>query len=88
LGLLLSARLLAIDLDPVLRGKWPRGAARSVAIHNGYAFVAVEVGSLAVIDLRTPANPQEVGGYATSGQAYGVAVSGNYAYVAAGAAGL
>ena len=35
-----------------------------------------------------PANPQRVGGYATSGYAYGVAVSGNYAYVADHDAGL
>ena len=35
-----------------------------------------------MIDVSNPANPQWVGGYDTSGDAYGVAVSGNYAYVA------
>jgi len=41
-----------------------------------------------VINVSNPANPQRVGGYNTSGEAYGVAVSGNYAYVADGPAGL
>jgi len=35
-----------------------------------------------VIDVSNPANPRRVGGYDTSGPAYGVAVSGHYAYVA------
>ena len=35
-----------------------------------------------MIDVSNPANPQRVGGYDTSGYAHGVAVSGNYAYVA------
>jgi len=38
--------------------------------------------------VSNPANPQRVGGYDTSGYAYGVAVSGNYAYVADYNAGL
>jgi hypothetical protein len=32
---------------------------------------------LQVIDVSNPANPQRVGGYDTSGEALGVAVSGN-----------
>ena len=38
---------LPVDLDPVLRGRWPpyaRGPALSVAIQNGYAFVAAGEG--------------------------------------------
>jgi len=41
-----------------------------------------------VIDVSNPASPQRVGGYDTSGEALGVAVSGNYAYVADENAGL
>jgi hypothetical protein len=44
---------------------------------------------LEVIDVSNPANPQYVGGYATSGvsrHATGVALSGNYAYMADGGA--
>jgi hypothetical protein len=43
---------------------------------------------LQVIDVSNPANPQRVGGYKTSGEAYGVTLSGNYAYVADGTNGL
>jgi hypothetical protein len=43
---------------------------------------------LQVIDVSNPANPQRVGGYDTSGSAYGVTVSGNYVYVADGPGGL
>jgi len=41
-----------------------------------------------VIDVSDPAHPRRMGGYNTSGSAYGVAVSGNYAYVADGDWGL
>jgi hypothetical protein len=43
---------------------------------------------LAVFDVSNPANPRQVRGYDTSGFARGVAVSGNYAYVADYDAGL
>jgi hypothetical protein len=43
---------------------------------------------LQVIDVSDPANPRRVGGYDTPGYALGVAVSGNYAYVADYDAGL
>jgi hypothetical protein len=43
---------------------------------------------LQVIDVSNPTNCVRVGGYDTSGSAYGVAVSGNYAYVADYTAGL
>ena len=37
---------------------------------------------LQVIDVSNPTNCVRVGGYDTGGTAYGVAVAGNYAYVA------
>jgi hypothetical protein len=37
---------------------------------------------LQVIDVSNPANPQRVGGYYTGGEAYGVVISGIYAYLA------
>ena len=37
---------------------------------------------LEVIDISTPSAPTRVGGYDTAGNAFGVAVSGAYAYVA------
>jgi hypothetical protein len=39
---------------------------------------------LRVIDVSNPSNPREVGFFDTPGYAYGVYVSGNYAYVADG----
>jgi hypothetical protein len=41
-----------------------------------------------VIDISTPSNPKEVDYYDTPGRAWDVAVTGNYAYVADGEAGL
>jgi hypothetical protein len=43
---------------------------------------------LQVIDVSNPTNCVRVGGYDTIGAATGVAVSGNFAYVAAAEAGL
>ncbi len=59
-----------------------------MAVSGNYAYVADADAGLQVIDVSNPANPQRVGGYDTSGYAYGVAVSGNYAYVADCDAGL
>src|SRR5262245_23077545 len=90
-SILVPVRLVAQDVDLMVRGKWPpfpRGPAVAVALQNGYALVALRDAGLATIDVNNPANPQRVGGYATSGQARGVAVSGNYAYVADGTNGL
>jgi hypothetical protein len=41
-----------------------------------------------VVDVSTPSSPTEVGFYDTPGYANGVAVTGSYAYVADGSAGL
>jgi hypothetical protein len=43
---------------------------------------------LQIVDLSNSANPQRIGGYDTSGNAYDVALSGDYAYVADGDHGL
>ncbi len=79
--------------DPVLIGQWPgwpRGGPYAVAVNGNYAYVGVS-GGLQVIDVSNPANPQRVGGYATNrwgSDGSDVAVSGNYAYVAATLEGL
>jgi hypothetical protein len=57
-------------------------------VQNGYLFAAIEAHGLAILAVSNPANPRPAGGYDTSGDAYGVAVLGNYAYVADGGAGL
>jgi hypothetical protein len=61
--LLVPATAQTAELDPVLRGVWhqepPRehSDVRSVAVQDGFAFVALQESGLAIIDIREPANP-------------------------------
>jgi len=55
-----------------------------VAVSGGYAYVAAIEYGLRVIDVSTPSAPVEVGFLDTLQEAWGVAVSGSYAYVAWG----
>jgi hypothetical protein len=64
------------------------GRAHGVVVRGNHVFAAIGHGGLAIIDVSDAANPQRVGGYATSGYAYDVAVMGNHAYVADWAGGL
>jgi hypothetical protein len=48
-------------------------------VSDGFTYVR---STLYVIDIADPANPQLIGTYTATGQALGVAASGNYAYVA------
>jgi hypothetical protein len=50
--------------------------------------VADEESGLRIIDVSNPARPREVGSLDTPGQARGVALSGNVAYIADGEGGL
>ncbi|TFF93770.1 hypothetical protein EU546_05795, partial [Candidatus Thorarchaeota archaeon] len=54
-----------------------------VDVAGDYAYVAGIVGGLEIIDIRDPANPSRLRNVATSGNAYGIQVSGHHAYVAA-----
>jgi hypothetical protein len=56
-------------------------------VSGGYAHVA-DAYSLRAIDVRTPSAPVEVGFVDTPGDAFGVAVSGGYGYIADAGAGL
>jgi len=53
-----------------------------IAVSGGYAYVAADESGLRVIDISTPSSPVEVGSVDAIGDAIGVAVSGNHAYVA------
>ncbi len=86
LGLLLSyltAPAWGVDIDPVLTGLIETAPPQDVVVAGSYAYLATQAG-LEVIDVSNPAGPQRVGSYSISGSAHGVAVSGNYTYVAAG----
>ncbi len=56
--------------------------ASGVAVSGSHAYVASEGEGLRVVDVSDPATPLEVGFYNTPGYALGVAVFGDYAYVA------
>lgn len=49
---------------------------------SGYGENSAAAGRLEVIDVRDPASPRKVGSYEAKGQAMGVVVAGDYAYIA------
>ena len=62
--------------------------ATGVTAAGSYAYIADTAHGLRIVDVSDPAAPFEAGSYATSGSAYAVAVSGPYALLADGEAGL
>jgi hypothetical protein len=90
---------IANPASPTLRGRYESTyPVMDVAVSGNYAYVAVFPnwngtgsvggGGLQVIDIRDKANPALVGGIITGIPAHGIALSGDYAYVAANDAGL
>jgi len=73
--------------NPRLAGRYDAINAVSVAASTHYAYV-VDGNALAAIDVADPASPTLVGGYSVERDARDVALSGTYAYVADGVAGL
>lgn len=65
-----------------------QGRAQSVAVNENYAFLAYVDQGLRVIDIANPNAPVEVATYDSSGEAIGVDLSGDFIYLADGAAGL
>ncbi|MBY8999784.1 MAG: hypothetical protein KGD64_02620 [Candidatus Heimdallarchaeota archaeon] len=60
-----------------------------ILVHNQHAFIPVYSGGLRVVNVTDTSNPWDEGGFiSTSADAYGVAISGNYLYVAVSHAGL
>ncbi|MHA1550763.1 MAG: hypothetical protein ACTSQC_02335 [Candidatus Heimdallarchaeaceae archaeon] len=60
-----------------------------ILVHNQHAFIPVYSGGLRVVNVTDTSIPWDEGGYIpTSADAYGVAISGNYLYVAVSHAGL
>jgi len=87
--LLVNVAAAADSLDVRLIGGCDTPAeAYSVAVSDGYAYVADCDSGLRVISVADPANPVEVGHAQTAGKAYGVAFNDGYAFVAAGDSGL
>ncbi|MBN1755580.1 hypothetical protein JW877_05120 [bacterium] len=60
-----------------------------IYVLNYYAYVATSEAGLCIIDISIPQNPNIVGNYGPAHHAFGVKVSGNYAYMTdAGGEGL
>jgi hypothetical protein len=58
-----------------------------LAVAGDYAYIADDEG-LRILDISNPATPAEASFYGTSGPAWGVTVTRNHSYVAAGPSGL
>ncbi|MEW6379900.1 MAG: hypothetical protein AB1611_09880 [bacterium] len=80
--------LAIIDLSDPVRPRQAGGyhdqrmVAWDVAVSSRYAYVAADRQGLVILDLSDPDHPTLAGSCATGGTAYGLAVSGDYAYVA------
>jgi len=72
---------IADQAHPIVTATLTGSAVRSVAVQGQYAYVVDQYGGLYVVDISNPAQPVSVGNYDTPNSAYGVAVSGTYAYV-------
>lgn len=77
-----------IDSENVnLVGALAGGSPRKVSVQGNYAYVAADR-IFSIIDITNPSNPQQISFLSIPGNAYGVYVAGNYAYVANGNDGL
>ena len=63
-------------------GLWPSGIAFDVKVVGRHAYVAGGQGGLVVIDVSDPANCVPVGALHSTDTAFGVAVAGDFAYMA------
>ncbi len=86
--------LLILDItdksNPTKHSSLPLpSVASDIKVHNQHAFIPVYSGGLRVVNVTDTSTPFDEGGYIpTSAVAYGVAISGNYLYVAVSHAGL
>jgi len=73
-------------VQPLLRSTWPAwrsdDQAADVKVAGSHAYVAIARRGLAVINISDRTNFAQVGGCDTRGVALGLAVLGNYAYIA------
>ncbi len=81
-------QLLVVDISdpitPTVVGRaWMPADVGDIALANGFAYIANGRGGLRIVNISNLAAPQEVGFYSSSWSALGVAVSGQYAYIAA-----
>jgi hypothetical protein len=61
---------------------------KSIAISNGYAYIATEDTGIRIFDISDPSDPIEVGVYITESGPNKIVIEGNYAYTTDGMFGL
>jgi len=62
----------------------PPDQVSAVVVSGDYAYIAANSAGLRIVDISDPANPMEVGIYSTENWTIGLAVGGDYAYLADG----
>jgi hypothetical protein len=87
----LNAGLVVIDVtkpsEPKRSGGYAVGAL-GVALQGIYAYVACGTNGVHVVDISDPTRPERMGSCAVPGEAYGIALLDDYAYVVDFRAGL
>ncbi|MCL5074244.1 MAG: hypothetical protein M1136_01130 [Chloroflexi bacterium] len=84
----LGPRLVVLDVSdparPAVVGESAPlpGVVQGVAMAGNYAYVAAGSSGLRIIDVSNATSPREVGYYVTAGDARGVVLAGDRAYVA------
>ena len=68
------------SLNPTIVGCYPNTKPYDVVVRRNLAFIAD--GSFRILDVSDPANPVQIGAHGTTATAQGVAVKGDYAYIA------
>jgi len=66
--------------SPTAVARYPQGG-KTIAIEGDYAYIATGT-SLAIVSIADPANPSGISSINPATNVYGVAVNGNYAYLA------
>ena len=73
---------IANPSNPTSVGTYTTYYVNDIAIKDNYAFLACGSAGFRILNLSNPTNPVETGFNITADNAYSVAISGNYAYVA------
>jgi hypothetical protein len=67
---------------PIEVGYYPYNSPQEITLANGYAFMAGNSGTSIILDMRLPFEPSLVSDYRAGGITWGIAVEGDYAYLA------
>jgi|GEM_PF-991867 len=86
-GLYLLTAEVSAGMGTILSEGSQRGNAQGVAVDERFAYIANAGQGLRVIDIRAPAETEEVAFFDTGGEAIGVTLAGDFIYLADGAAG-